>query len=105
MLYRMKGVEGYDAGKRVTGCKRYLLIDTDGRLLLTAVSPASLHNSHGGTALLAMSRGLWLLNALLCSLSGVGDRAILRLVRLMLSGCVTRHSAGRCQQDDREPVR
>jgi hypothetical protein len=35
------------------------LVDTDGRLLLAAISPASLHDSHGGVALLATSRMPW----------------------------------------------
>jgi putative transposase len=52
----MKGVRRYDAGKKVTGRKRHALVDTDGRLLLAAVSPASLHDSQGGTTPLAMSR-------------------------------------------------
>ena len=55
----LTGVRGYDAGKNVTGRKRHALVDTDGRLLLAAVSPASLHDSRGGAALLAMSRRPW----------------------------------------------
>ena len=53
------GERGYDPARRVVGRKRHLLIDTDGRLLLAAVSPASLHDSHGGVALLRASRRLW----------------------------------------------
>jgi putative transposase len=53
---RREGGRGYDAGKKVTGRKRHALADTDGRLLLAAASPASLHDSRGGAALLAMSR-------------------------------------------------
>jgi transposase len=52
----VRGVRGYDAEKKVTGRKRHALVDTDGRLLLAAVSPASLHDRRGGAALLAMSR-------------------------------------------------
>ncbi|MDT8278193.1 IS5 family transposase [Roseomonas mucosa] len=55
----VKGVCGYDAGKKVTGRKRHALVDTDGRLLLAAVSPASLYDSRCGAALLAMSRRPW----------------------------------------------
>ena len=55
----VKGVRGYDAGKRVTGRKRHALVDTDGRLLLASVSSASLHDSRGGAALLTMSRRPW----------------------------------------------
>jgi transposase len=53
------GRRGYDAAKRVSGRKRHALVDTDGRLLLAAVSPADLHDSHGGTALLRISRRAW----------------------------------------------
>jgi putative transposase len=53
------GVRGYDAAKRVIGRKRHALVDADGRLLLAAVSPASLHDSHGGIALLSISRHAW----------------------------------------------
>jgi putative transposase len=42
------GARGYDAAKRVVGCKQRALVDADGRLLMVAVSPASLHNSRSG---------------------------------------------------------
>jgi transposase len=53
------GRRGYDAARRVVGRKRHALVDTDGRLLLAAVSPADLHDSHGGVALLRISRRPW----------------------------------------------
>jgi transposase len=53
------GRRGYDAAKRVVGRKRHALVDTDARLLLAAVSPADLHDSHGGIALLRISRRPW----------------------------------------------
>jgi transposase len=53
------GVRGCDAVKRVVGRKRHAPVDTDGRLLLAAVSPASLHDSHGGVALLQASHAIW----------------------------------------------
>ena len=53
------GRRGYDAAKRIVGRKRHALVDTDGRLLLAAVSPADLHDSHGGIALLEASRRPW----------------------------------------------
>lgn len=53
------GRRGYDPAKRVVGRKRHALVDTDGRLLLAAVSPADLHDSHGGIALLRTSRRPW----------------------------------------------
>ena len=35
------------------------MTDTDGRVLLAAISPANLHDSHGGVALLRASRRSW----------------------------------------------
>ncbi len=55
----VEGVRGYDAAKRVVGRKRHALTDTDGRLLMAAVSPADLHDNHGGVALLRASRQFW----------------------------------------------
>ena len=53
------GSRGFDAARRVVGRKRHALVDADGRLLVAAVSPASLHDSHGGIALLQASRRAW----------------------------------------------
>ena len=55
----VSGRRGYDPARRVVGRKRHALTDTDGRLLVAAVSPASLHDSHGGVALLRASRRPW----------------------------------------------
>ena len=55
----VKGERGYDPARRVVGRKRHALTDTDGRLLLATVSPANMHDSHGGVALLRASRRLW----------------------------------------------
>ena len=55
----VRGRRGYDPARRVVGRKRHLLTDTDGRLLLAAVSPADLHDSHGAVALLRSSRRPW----------------------------------------------
>ncbi len=53
------GERGFDAARRVVGRKRHVLADTDGRVLLAAVSRADLHDSHGGVALLRASRRPW----------------------------------------------
>ncbi len=45
---------GYDAGKRVTGKKRHLLVDTLGLILAIAVHPADLQDRDG--ALLVLNR-------------------------------------------------
>ena len=54
-----RGTTGYDPARRVVGRKRHVLTDTDGRLLLATVSPADLHDSHAGVALLKASRRPW----------------------------------------------
>lgn len=55
----MAGKRDYDPTHGVVGRKRHTLTDTDGRLLLAAVTPANLHDSQGGIALLRTSRELW----------------------------------------------
>jgi hypothetical protein len=53
------GQRGFDPARRVVARKRHLMTDTDGRMLLAAVSPANLHDSHGGVVLLPASRRPW----------------------------------------------
>jgi putative transposase len=45
-------LRGYDAGKKVKGRKRHILVDTQGFLLKVQVQPASMQESEGGQALL-----------------------------------------------------
>jgi transposase len=53
------GERGHDPARRVVGRRRHALVGTDGRLLLAAISPASLHDGHGGVALPRASRRPW----------------------------------------------
>ena len=53
------GQRGFDPARRVVRRKRHVMTDTDGRMLLAAVSPANLHDSHGGVGLLPASRRPW----------------------------------------------
>jgi putative transposase len=46
------GPRGYDGGKKVTGRKRQVLVDTEGTLLKTKVHPADIHDKPGGMLLL-----------------------------------------------------
>jgi transposase len=48
---------GYDAGKKVTGRKRHLLVDTLGLLLVVWVSAASVQDRAGGRRVLARALG------------------------------------------------
>lgn len=47
---------GYDAGKKVKGRKRHAMVDTDGRLLVIRVGPASVQDRDGAVPLLQASR-------------------------------------------------
>lgn len=40
------GTKGYDAGKKIMGLKRHILVDTAGRLLAASNSPAEWHDSN-----------------------------------------------------------
>jgi putative transposase len=50
---------GYDAGKKIKGTKRHLLVDTLGLVLAVMVLPASVQDRDGGLLLLAQERGKW----------------------------------------------
>lgn len=66
------GVDGersHDPARRVVGSKPHALTDTDGRLLIAAVSPAHLHDSHGGCPTSAcLAQSLAVPGALFCHL-------------------------------------
>lgn len=51
------GERGYDAGKKVTGRKRHVLVDTLGLLLKVRVSAASTQDSQGGQTLFEAIKG------------------------------------------------
>ena len=48
-----KGGRGYDAGKKVSGRKRHILVDTGGLLLRVVVHPADIQDRDGGKLVLA----------------------------------------------------
>ena len=50
------GPRGYDAGKRVKGRKRQVLVDTDGRLLSALVQPADVQDCNGAVSLLSTAQ-------------------------------------------------
>ena len=54
------GVRGYDAGKKVNGRKRHILVDTMGNLLLVVVHAADIQDRDGAKLVLnAMPTALW----------------------------------------------
>ena len=46
-----QGERGYDAGKKVLGRKRHVVVDSGGRLLAVSVTPANVQDQDGGLAL------------------------------------------------------
>src|ERR1700719_1822611 len=52
------GPRGYDAGKKINGRKRQIMVDTDGRGVMLQVHPASIQDRDGAIPLLQASRGL-----------------------------------------------
>jgi putative transposase len=51
------GIRGYDAGKKINGSKRHLLVDTMGLLLAVLVTAASIQDRDGARLLLAQLGG------------------------------------------------
>jgi putative transposase len=56
---RTSGTKGYDAGKKVKGTKRHLLVDTLGLLLCVVVHAANIQDRDGAKLLLNRARGLF----------------------------------------------
>jgi putative transposase len=52
----VKGIRGYDAGKKVKGRKRHILVDTMGLLLMVLVHAASIQDRDGAKLLLDKAR-------------------------------------------------
>ena len=53
------GERGYDAGKKVNGRKRHILVDTLGLLLLVVVHSANIHDRDGAKLVLTAIKGLF----------------------------------------------
>ena len=56
---RTSGSKGYDAGKKVKGTKRHLLVDTLGLLLCVVVHPANIQDRDGAKLVLTRAQGLF----------------------------------------------
>jgi len=50
---------GYDAGKKITGRKRHIAVDTDGRLLMVNLTTADISDSAGAQMILGAIRKRW----------------------------------------------
>jgi putative transposase len=56
---RTTGARGYDAGKKINGTKRHLLVDTLGLVMLVVVHVASIQDRDGAKLVLEKARGYW----------------------------------------------
>jgi putative transposase len=56
---RTSGTKGYDAGKKVEGTKRHLLVDTLGLLLCAVVHAAGIQDRDGARLVLGKAKGLF----------------------------------------------
>ena len=54
-----KGIRGYDAGKKIKGRKRHILVDTMGNILLLDVHSAAIQDRDGGAELLKQLDGCY----------------------------------------------
>ncbi|MDP7534157.1 MAG: IS5 family transposase [SAR202 cluster bacterium] len=50
---------GFDGGKKITGRKRHIAVDTDGRLLMVNLTPADISDSAGAQTILDAIRKRW----------------------------------------------
>lgn len=50
---------GFDGGKKITGRKRHIAVDTDGRLLMVHLTPADVADSTGAMAVLDALKRRW----------------------------------------------
>ena len=50
---------GYDGGKKITGRKRHIAVDTDGRLLMLNLTPADISDSVGAQQIIEAIRKRW----------------------------------------------
>jgi hypothetical protein len=50
---------GYDAGKKVVGRKRHIVVNTDGRLLMVHLTTADISDSAGAQMILDAIRKRW----------------------------------------------
>jgi transposase len=52
-------LRGYDAGKKINGIKRHVLVDTLGMVLAVMILPANVQDRDAGLDLLDAQRGRW----------------------------------------------
>lgn len=73
---RTSGTRGYDAGKKIKGIKRHIVVDTLGLLLVVVVPTAALQDRDGAKLVLARARGNFARLALLWADGGYAGKLI-----------------------------
>jgi putative transposase len=73
---RTSGTRGYDAGKKIKGIKRHILVDTLGLLLVVVVHTAALQDRVGAKLVLAQAQGHFPRLALLWADGGYAGKLI-----------------------------
>lgn len=87
-MAQQPGERGYDAGKKVVGRKRHLLVDTLGMILVAVVHPANIQDRDGAKLVLEKARWFGWLRVIFADGGYTG--ALLEWVRSMFRGQGTR---------------
>lgn len=91
------GLKGYDAGKKISGIKRHIVVDTQGLPHAVAVTTAEVTDRKGALKALARCQnGLKRVQSLLCD-SGYMGQPFAQGVREILGGYVTVQIAKRSE--------
>ncbi|KMN35461.1 transposase [Chromobacterium sp. LK1] len=91
------GLKGYDAGKKISGIKRHIVVDTQGLPHAVAVTTAEVTDRKGALKALARCQsGLKRVQSLLCD-SGYVGQPFAQGVREILGGYVTVQIAKRSE--------
>jgi Transposase and inactivated derivatives len=73
---RKGGPHGYDAGKKINGRKRHILVDTLGLLIAVVVHPADIQDRDGAKLVLAMLADSWKRIRLICADGGYAGQLL-----------------------------
>ena len=79
---RKRGVcidpKGYDAGKKISGKKRHILVDTEGLLMNALVHPADVQDRDGGPLVIESMHGLFPFVTSFLPMAAIRDRNFAR---------------------------
>jgi putative transposase len=70
--------DSYDAGKKISGKKRHILVDTEGLLMNAAVHAADIQDRDGGLSVIETMRGLFPFVTKLLPMAAIRDRCFAR---------------------------